>query len=356
MPDKNQLNKIHRYLAGECSREEMARIETWIESDPANRQTFEAVKKIWEVEPKKEIQTDLKEAWSRLEEQIEEREEVRADHQIHNLTDRLRRKSRPSGRNVWLRVAAIIVIGLFASLYATNFLSNGTNGESGAREHSEMAMQEVRTERAHQSEMTFSDGTVVRLNAASYIRFPSRFYSDVREVYLEGEAWFDVKHNPDVEFVVHTRAATVRVLGTEFNVKAHTGDPEVEVVVAEGTVAVQAASASLEKPGSEVLLTQGELSRVPSGQSPTAAQPVDVRSYLSWLRGDFVFEEVPFAKVLNEWERRFDVDFEVENETLLATPFTGEFRHESFDEMLRLTSVSLEFSYERNNNTIVIKK
>jgi hypothetical protein len=57
-----------------------------------------------------------------------------------------------------------------------------------------------------------------------------------------------------------------------------------------------------------------------------------------------------------EWERRFDVDFEVENEALLATPFTGEFRYESFDEMLRLTSITLEFEYTRENNTIIITK
>lgn len=356
MTSKRHLNKIHRYLTGECTREEKEWLEKWIEEDPANRQTFEAVKKIWEVEPEKELKTDLKLAWQRLEKQIGNKEEVSAGSRVSDLKPGMTRNSGSGSRAIWLRVAAILVIGLFLSLYVIKFVADGTGTDNDTIEYTERVMQEITTDRAHQSKMTFTDGTVVRLNAASLIRFPQQFDSDVREVYLEGEAWFDVRHNPDVEFIVRTRDATVQVLGTEFNVRAHPEDPEVEVVVADGTVAVQASSGISDDPDSVVLLTKGEMSRVKPGQAPTDAQQVDVHNYFSWLRGVFLFEEVPFARVLNEWERRFDVDFEVENETLLGIPFTGEFRHESFDEMLRLTSITLEFDYNRENNTITINK
>lgn len=357
MYDKSHLYKIHRYLTGDCNPEEKARIEKWIREDPANRQIFEAIKKIWRVEPKKELQADLQKAWNRLEKQMQEKEEkIHANRRIYDLTHRFKRKSGSSGRYAWMRVAAIIVLGLLLSFYAILYLTDGELTNNTESEGTEMVMQEIKTDRAHQSEMTFTDGTIVRLNAASLIRFPQQFDSDRREVYLEGEAWFDVSHNPEVEFVVKTRDASVRVLGTEFNVRAHPDEQDVEVVVAEGTVSVQASTDTTEGADAGVFLRKGEMSRVKSGQPPISPQKVDISKYLSWLKGDFVFEETPFRRVLREWERRFDVDFEVENEMLLETPFTGEFRNESFEEMLRLTSITLEFSYSRKNDTITIKE
>lgn len=356
MPDKNQLNIIHRYLTGEADPKEKAWLQHWINKDPVNLRKFEEIKRIWEVDPKQEVHTDLKKAWNQLEELIEKRErkECRSKDRILAFRRRTGRKSGRETGSIWLRVAAILVIGVLLSIYATSFITGGEDVVNRTAEHAEMVMQEIKTDRAHQSEVTFTDGTVVRLNAASLIRFPEQFDSDVREVYLEGEAWFDVHHNPNVEFIVQTRDATVRVLGTEFNVKAHSEDPEVEVVVADGTVSVQGSTDVSGNSETEVLLSKGEMSRVQRGEAPSPAQPVDTGKYLSWLRGDFVFEETPLSRVLNEWERRFDIDFEVEDETLLSTPFTGEFRNESIDEMLRLTSISLGFTYERENNRITI--
>lgn len=345
MQNKKYLNKIYRYLNGECTPEEKRRLEIWLKEKPERQEMFEVVRKIWEVEPEKEIEANTQNAWFRLEEQMDKKEKNFPLFNIHH--------QRAGSGKIWVRVAAVFIIAILLSVYMTFYVANNTDQVD--TEHMEMVTQEIRTNRGHQSEITFTDGTSVKLNSASYLRFPEKFNSNIREVYLEGEAWFDVQRNPNVEFVVKTHDATVRVLGTEFNVKAHNEESEVEVVVSEGKVAVQTLADLSTNVQKKVLLTQGEMSRVKRGEAPTPPEKIEVENYLSWLKGNFAFDKVPFFKVLNEWERRFDVDFIVEDQTLLNTPFTGEFKHESFDEILRLTSITLEFDYRREDNTILIK-
>src|SRR5690625_971604 len=105
MSKKNFPTQIHRYLSGECSPEETKQVERWIEASPENRKTFEAIKKIWEVKPQQELRTDLAEAWSRLEEQISEKEAYGSSQRVHAFKPRFSQNPQPR-RHVWLRVAA----------------------------------------------------------------------------------------------------------------------------------------------------------------------------------------------------------------------------------------------------------
>ena len=348
MSETEFVNLIHRYLTGDCTPAQIARIERWIRANPENRKTFEAIKKIWEVDPEKELHTNLRSAWQRLEREMDEQEYVHSKQHTIKLPGYKKSSAR---KQVWFRAAAFLLVGVMVSLFTAWFAGAGLFVNQ-----QDVAMQEIRTDRAHQTRVMFSDGTEVQLNASSMIRFPRQFSADAREVYLEGEAWFDVKHNPDLEFIVNTPDATIRVLGTEFNVKAYTDEPEVEIVVADGIVSVHAADGNGVLESAGVRLEKNEMSRLIRSGEPTPALQVDVEKYTAWLTGDFVFDETPFARVVAEWERQFDVDFMVENEELQATPLTGEFRNESFDEMLRLTSIALDFGYTHENDTITIIK
>src|SRR5699024_6146475 len=108
---------------------------------------------------------------------------------------RLSPKKRPGHTTVWFRVAAVVILAVLLSLFFVEFSNYQGTGTD------EVAMREVVTKRAHQAELTFSDGTIVTLNAASRIRFPERFDTDVREVYLEGEAYFEVAHDAESAFI-----------------------------------------------------------------------------------------------------------------------------------------------------------
>lgn len=348
MPETEFNNLIHRYLTGDCTPVQKARIEKWISSSPENRMAFEAIKKIWEVEPEKELHADLKKAWQLLERDMDKLEDVRNKQHAGKRT---RYNNGRKNKYIWFRAAAFLLVGILISLFTIWFAGGGL-----FMSQQDVAIQEIRTERAQQTRVIFGDGSEVTLNASSIIRFPRQFGSDAREVFLEGEAWFDVAHHPDLEFIVNTPDAIVHVLGTEFNIRAYSGDPAVEVVVGDGVVSVHAAGGAGTDASAGVRLEKNEMSRVIRGSAPAAAVKVDVANYASWLTGDFIFNETPFARVLAEWERQFDVDFSIENEELKNTPLTGEFRDESFEEMLRLTSMALDFGYKHEDGTITIIK
>lgn len=354
MKNKLDINLIHRYLSGECSAKEKQRILKWIDTDPEIRDAVQALRKIWEIEPRKEMEIDVQMAWRQLEEHLNEAEQSSIEGQPKNTKHRLhhvRSKKKQSFMMTWMRVAAVLLLALLLTFFFVDFRENATHTE----EITEVMMREVVAKRAHQAQVTFSDGSYVILNSDSRIRFPERFDANVREVYLEGEAYFEVTQTSGVEFIVQTNDTRVKVLGTKFNVKDRPEDETAEVVVSEGKVSVQSIISDLENETEEVILTRGQISTVNRGQAPSSPRTIDLNNYMTWLRGDFVFQKEPLSRVFEELERRFDVDIVVEDTTLLSTFFTGEFRNEPLDEILKLASQSLEFSYERDDRIISIK-
>lgn len=344
MNQKVNLDLIHRYLADECSEQEREMVRRWVELNPSNREDVKKIQKIWKVTPRKDINSDMELAWSRLEQQMGQSSTANKDKFGHSSPPNTQQANTP--RYVWLSVAATILLAMLTSLF---FLQNNAADSS-----SEVAMREIVTKRAHQARLTFSDGSKVVLNAASKIRFPEKFNSQQRRVYLEGEAYFEVAHKSEVSFIVQTRDARVKVMGTKFNVKARSEEEQVEIAVAQGKVAVKSNSVAKQADNQEVVLSKDQMSTVEVGQPPTVPKVVNIDNYLTWLSGSFVFDQEPFSKVLNEWERRFDINFDVKDKELLSVTFTGEFRNESLEEMLRLASQSLKFSYRRSGKTITI--
>lgn len=353
MNHKSDINLIHRYLTGECNREEEERVLEWMNADPANYKAVEEFRKIWAIEPRKELNEDIQMAWKRLEEQLAgEQNPLEAD-QAGSQMQHKRLGSKTTGlKTFFLRTAAVILLVSTVSLFFTDFRS----GVFYIEGFSDVVMKEVVAERAHQTHLTFSDGSKVILNSDSRIRYPEEFDPGVREVYLEGEAYFEITRSENIEFTVQTNDTKIKVLGTKFNVKDRPEEREAEVVVSEGKVSIQSNIAdSQNDQDDEVILTKGQLSTIVRGQSPSSPRAVDLNQYLTWLRGGIIFQEETLAGVFKKLERRFDVVFMVEDTTLLSTRFSGEFKNEPVEEILRLASQALEFRYEREDSVFTIR-
>jgi ferric-dicitrate binding protein FerR (iron transport regulator) len=145
--------------------------------------------------------------------------------------------------------------------------------------------------------LRLSDGTLVTLNACSNVRFPNRFKGDERRIELEGEAWFQVARNEKQPFIIHTRPFDVKVLGTEFNVKAYAADEVQTVNVKSGKVQVEMPDATLRLTANEQLrmdLLTKEYNKYNENQ------PVAV-----WKAGQLHFNKTPIRDVANELERRY---------------------------------------------------
>jgi len=158
------------------------------------------------------------------------------------------------------------------------------------------------------------DGTVVWLNAASILKYPSRFDGNERVIELEGEAYFDVAiaGAPHVPFKVIAHGQVIEVLGTEFNVSAYADDPETKTTLVEGNVRVKAV-------GSEGTNLSSSFSYLKPGQQAVTRgsfldiSEVDIFDYTAWRDGMIVLNGARLADVMRQVERWYDVvvDFPV---------------------------------------------
>lgn len=165
------------------------------------------------------------------------------------------------------------------------------------------------------STITLADGTTVWLNAGSRLIYPSKFVDKTREVYLIGEAFFEVQENKNQPFVVKTNDVLVKVLGTKFNVTAYPEDFAVQTILAEGSVEIKNAGAG--RGEKELTLEPGYLAYFNKKTKQTITQKVNVDEYTSWISGLLSFTNTDFNRITKKLERYYNIQFKYDD------PFEG---------------------------------
>ncbi|MFH5882700.1 FecR family protein [Halalkalibaculum sp. DA3122] len=309
--------------------------------DPENRELVRELQEIWELTPEEEFETNVEDAWKKFrEEKIDAPKTPSIGYRSHQHTSVL---------TYVFRAAAVILVILLAGYFAQNYLTN-SNTEDPQEFY---VMQDLVTESGEKASVSFSDGTRVILNAASTLRFPKRFDGAKREVYLDGEAYFKVAHNPESPFVVHTDKAEIEVLGTEFNVQGWEEDTNTAVTVSEGKVSVKSMNPDKTE---KAVLTKGEYTRVEEAKGLAPVQRVKIENHLLWTQGGIHFDNVPFRQVFRHLERKFDVQIQVPDKGILDVPYTSTFRQAELNEIIHVLSASLDMTYERNGSMIKFKE
>ena len=200
-------------------------------------------------------------------------------------------------------------------------------------------------------DLVLPDGTKVWMNACSELEYPALFSRGERRVRLDGEAFFDVAHDKAHPFIVETFACDVEVLGTKFNVLADSENGLFSTTLVEGRVKVTSrkdpAESIILQPNDRVVLEHGRLykERVPDFDD------------LCWTEGLIHLKKMPFDELMAIFERAFDVQIEIERETLpQINVMSGEIRiSDGVDYALHvLQLVSSEFTYTRDEKTNVI--
>lgn len=152
-------------------------------------------------------------------------------------------------------------------------------------------------------QLELSDGTRVWLNAESELRFPVQFGAGKREVYLRGEAYFDVRKDTSRRFVVHLRESNVTVLGTSFNVKAYGDEDYIYTTLVEGQVRF---TSELEH--EEVTLWPGMQSVLNLKSGRTELKEVEVEQFTAWRQGRFVFPSTTLGDLMCQLKRWYDIE------------------------------------------------
>ena len=292
---------IANNLSGEATPEEKDQLTNLINQSSANQRLFNEYKIICEnlhsYFPATEISADRK----KIKDQI-----------IGQLSIPAKRV----GINFWF-------IGLAAILAMPLMLAIGWY--VGSREiSSETRLCEVTAPKGQISRCVLSDGTQVWLNAGSTLKYDPALRGKVRQVSLDGEAFFEVSKNTNKPFIVTTERVHVKVLGTIFNLKAYSGEKKVEATLEEGRIEFTIdgnASKPIElKPGEQVVFDKIE--------NKTTLGKVETYLHTAWKDGKYVFKNADLATIIIELEKLYDVRIHLGNDSLRKLHFRGMFEYD----------------------------
>ena len=196
-----------------------------------------------------------------------------------------------------------------------------------------------------------ADGTKVWLNSLSTFRFPEHFSNGVRKVELDGEGYFKVTQNAKAPFVVKTYQYDVKVLGTEFNLKAYRERDFFETALIKGRVAIEALDKNeimTMKPNERVIYMDGALQVYPIGDL----------DYFRWRDGLFCFTNETIGSLIQKLELYYDVKIRMERADLTNYTYSGKFRiKDGIEHVLKVLQLNHQFDYlfdEEKNEIIII--
>lgn len=249
--------------------------------------------------------------------------------------------------------------------------NEGPGEEKEAADAPLSAFNSITTPKGGTYQVTLPDGSHVWLNSASTLKYPSRFSESERVILLEGEAFFDINHQPSatgyqagtgnnletgsqgpktkrVPFRVITNGQTIEVLGTEFNVAAYADDHHVTTTLVEGKVKVAAGASGL-----AVTLSPGELATLSDGGRITRAK-ANIKKEIAWKSGWFYFDNTSFADMMRQISRWYDVDIQYED-GIPNGVFGGVMdKNVSLKTLLEYLGES-GLSFELDNRTLVVR-
>lgn len=205
---------------------------------------------------------------------------------------------------------------------------------------------EIVAERGQKSSVTLPDGSRVMINSASTISYTSDYNVKERNVFLSGEAYFDVASNADIPFVVHADKVSVTALGTEFNVKAYAEDPYVVTTLVEGSVRTEAGTQY------ELLTRAQEASYNKEADVLLAYEVKDISRAVPWIRNELLFENESLADIAVTLERMYNVTIVFEDEAAKGYSYTGLIRNNSLQNVLELISSTSPVGYKMNSGII----
>ncbi len=304
---------LMKYIKGETTPEEREKVVRWLDEDPEHIHQYRSLRKLYDIS-----------LWSPIEENLQEEKQTR------------------TLKPVWiefLKVAAVILI---------TFL--GTKAFFDWKEDP-VKMQTVIVPAGQRAELLLADGTKVWLNSRSKLKFPDRFQKDARNVELDGEGYFEVTHKEEAPFTVHTSRYDVKVLGTEFNVKAYNSKNQFETSLLKGCVEVSDANKS------QIVRLRPDEQVISDGSQLIRSVILD-KNYFRWKEGLLCLDDESIGGLIDKLELYYDVKIIVQQASLMKYHYSGKFRiSDGVEHVLKVLQLKHKFTYTKDEeqNLIIIK-
>ena len=253
----------------------------------------------------------------------------------------IRSANRSAGFSVWLRLAAAISFFLISSYFLYPYLL-----QTEANQPLAVKVKEVSASKGQKLDIKLPDGTRIKLNANSKISYPQNFSGETRVVTLDGEAYFDVKHNPSRPFTVHTKYATTQVIGTSFNI--HTAQAAITVTLVEGKVNVTVPN------GQTALLAPNQQATIEHGSPDITTHNVDVEKYVGWKDNTLHFDHVTLKEAFAIMENWYNVEIKVNDPVLMNCIITSKYENESLANVLNSFRFMLKMDFKITGRLVTV--
>ena len=390
--DKNiEISKlIALYLNGNLEKNEQEQLEAWLQEKESHRVLFEQLKNGENTQQRKGIinRINLDEEWNRFQTSIKKETKIR--------------------KLVWkevLKYAAIIALPILAATFlliqdygyedyvsdipveiepgvksAELVLSSGERIQLGEKdqvlegneqdvtiENKDRSLNYNATEkkttklrynhliigRGEEYQLTLADGTKVWLNSESKLKFPTQFANHIREVELEGEAYFEVTKNEDAPFIVNTKQMKVKVLGTAFNLSAFGDEENVKTALVEGSVKISPKYEELE----DIIIEPNEMAVLNIAKHELKVEKVNAKNYGRWREGVFTINEESLDDIMRKLSRWYDITVFFEDDEARYQYFSGKLpRFQNCNDLLEMIEKTTNVEFDiKDERTVLVK-
>jgi transmembrane sensor len=361
---------LTRKLTGEANESEINELNLLLEESPEFNQTAKQISNHWGTQESSD--QEFLEATYLL--HVERMKSAGVEFNTHeNLLDEVIPQPEPKtskGKKLMLWSLPLILL-LAASAW---FFTRSNNEPVAGIAKTNSGNNLISTRNGSRTKIELPDGSSVWLNAGSKLEYDKSFGNDRRDVYLAGEAYFDVVKNPEKPFIVNTGSAKVKVLGTSFNVRCYPDDKKIETSLIHGSVEVTLNNRPQEKwvlkPNQKLVLSYKNFGpqlkdEVAINENRKAIIEPEIKklTYLpgetnsvetAWTFNILSFEDESFAEAAKKMARWYDVEFVFKKKELESLMLHGTFTIESISEAMEALQYSFKFRYDIKDKVVTI--
>jgi transmembrane sensor len=331
--------ELTRYLAGDCSPVDARAVERWLDESEGHRERLEQLRTLWSA-PSVAPPADVERMWSAVRRTIDARP-LHASHPARQIG------MQPRAGGLW-RFAAAAGFVVVAGWAARAAWHRPEVAVSRPAADSTAATREYVTGRGQQARLQLADGSNITIAPGSRVRVRPTFGSaadPTRDVYLDGEAYFVVRHDSLHPFRVHAGGAITEDIGTAFVVTAYEEMRGSRVIVTEGSVLlrgrVSPAARAPADSAQAVVLGRGDAAYLERNGATRVEHEVRTERYLAWTKGVLALERVELREAIPMLERWYDVELRVADAALLDHHLTADLQMESPAAMVRRLASAL---------------
>jgi len=276
---------------------------------------------------------------------------------INRVQNQLHRK--PFFSRKWFYLAAAMVVPAMAVLGYWLLGTKDTDTSEYSSLAPGLAVQWERNNSAVPAYIQLADGSSVELGPKSRIGYSAGFGETDRQVWLEGEAFFQVVRNADLPFVVNSHNVLTKVLGTSFRVKAYNEDDNVSVSVTSGKVTVQKQTvqdSQEDDPGPELILTPNQQAVVSRKHDKIIKTLIDDPAVIKQpeKHRHFIFNDAPISEVFQTLEQAYGIPIAFDQEKMSKCNLTAQLSNEDLFDKLDLICETIQAGYKVTDGQIVI--